>query len=177
MGFTSVEWSAFSWEAFATLTTGFLAVGGAIAVGLRQTRILERQTTLQEQSVRSDIFDRRYKVFERVERFLLEICQSADDPTKETERDFLISMGEARFLFSETVVAGLQETWEKSSDFHALKRVMDHTYKTKGHYGEGTPEQERLSLVWFSDRLRTLSVLFAEMRLGGTMDGNAIKRT
>ena len=46
-----VAWSDFSWEAFATLVTGTLAVGGAVMVGLRQAKIAARQSEiLAEQS-------------------------------------------------------------------------------------------------------------------------------
>ena len=44
----SVAWCSFSWEAFATLTTGLLAVGGAIVIAKLQMHILTRQTEIAD---------------------------------------------------------------------------------------------------------------------------------
>ena len=57
-----IYWSAFSWEAFATLATGLAAVGGAVWILMRQQLSLDRQVELQELKLRSDLFDRRFVV-------------------------------------------------------------------------------------------------------------------
>jgi hypothetical protein len=44
--FGQIYWAELSWEAFAALFTGIAAVGGAIYVGKRQTKIAERQTDI-----------------------------------------------------------------------------------------------------------------------------------
>jgi hypothetical protein len=69
--FREAAWAAFSWEAFATLATGVLAVSGAVVIGVlqvgiqaRQSAILERQVGLHELKLRSDLFERRFRVYE-----------------------------------------------------------------------------------------------------------------
>ena len=53
--FGPIYWTEFSWEAFAALFTGVAAVGGAIYIGKRQTKIAERQTELLAQQAASDL--------------------------------------------------------------------------------------------------------------------------
>jgi hypothetical protein len=61
-----IYWTEFSWEAFAALVTGIAAVGGAIYIGKRQTKIAERQTEilnrqtlLSEQELRIQLLEKR----------------------------------------------------------------------------------------------------------------------
>ena len=53
--FGPIYWTEFSWESFAALFTGITAVGGAIYIGKRQTKIAERQTELLAQQAASDL--------------------------------------------------------------------------------------------------------------------------
>jgi hypothetical protein len=64
--FGPVYWTEFSWEAFAALFTGIAAVGGAIYIGKRQTKIAERQTDilnrqtiLAEQELQIQLLEKR----------------------------------------------------------------------------------------------------------------------
>ena len=64
--FGPIYWAEFSWEAFAALFTGIAAVGGAIYIGKRQTKIAERQTEilnrqtlLAEQELRIQLLEKR----------------------------------------------------------------------------------------------------------------------
>jgi hypothetical protein len=168
----AIAWYDFSWEAFATLFTGLAAVLAAFAVGWRQgsiqkiqAEIQKRQTELQEFELRSDLFDRRYRVFEKVERFLAEILQNADDPKPETQREYCIAIGEARFLFKPHVHDGLQEILGRWARFHALKVTMKHSFDAHGHYGDGNPDKECKAMLWFSERFTSLPDLFDELRL------------
>lgn len=148
-----IYWCAFDWQSFSTLMTGGLAVLAAFVVGLKQTGIQHRQTKIQEAMLRSDLFDRRYKVFERAEQFIREILQSADDPSPEAQRDFIIAIGESRFLFEPRVKDGLDEIYGKWADFHALKA------------SEQNPKNELIAQKWFYERFRSLPDLFDEMKL------------
>ena len=161
-----VDWHAFDWQSFSTLMTGGLAVLAAYVVGRRQTEIQSRQANIQEAALRSDLFDRRYKVFERAEQFLREILQHADDPSPETQRDFVVAMGESRFLFGRPVRDGLDVIWKRWAGFHALKVTMNHLFERQGHYGEGNPEKERVELEWFMEQFSSLPHLFDELQLG-----------
>lgn len=161
-----INWCAFDWQSFATLVTGVLAVSAAFVVGKRQVAIQERQTRLQEISLRSDLFDRRYGVYEKVREFCLYILRKAEYPTLEHERDYLMAMGEAKFLFDGTVQTSLQEIWEKASAYKLLKMDMARIYKAEGHYGDGNPEREHDAIMWISGRFSDLPSLFEELKLG-----------
>jgi hypothetical protein len=58
-----IDWCAFTWEAAATFTTGFLAVGGAVFIGLRQSKILASQHNVERLRLKAELFDKRYRVF------------------------------------------------------------------------------------------------------------------
>ena len=161
----SIAWLDFTWEAFATLTTGLSAVGAAVYVGRKQSEIQRTQVALQSIALRSDLFERRYEVFDRVKNFIVEIVRTADSTNREIEQQFLIAMGEAKFLFDESVVSSLDEVWKKACEYHALKRTMEHAYRTERHYGEGNPQREHDSIVWFSERLKTLPSTFEALKL------------
>lgn len=98
-----------------------------------------------------------------------EILQTARPPSNETEREFIVAKGQARFLFAVRVQGGLDDIWRKSVEFQALKATMSHTFNTQGHYGDGNPERERVALEWFIERFRTLPDLFDELKLSGAI--------
>lgn len=175
-----IDWSAFTWEAFATLATGAMAVAGAVWVGLRQvgiahqqveigakqTAIMEQQTHLGELTLRHDLFERRTSVYQAVNAFLAHVMRHADYPERDIEAAFVQAMLNSRFLFPERVYEGLQEIWEHMLSFRALKSTMKATYEAEGHYGDGNPEREEQQLLWLVERLQTLPNLFGEeMRL------------
>jgi hypothetical protein len=168
MGGSIIDWHAFDWQSFATLATGFFAVSAALVVGWRQAGILDRQSAIQELALKTDLFDRRYKVFERTKNFLGEILVHDDDPSPETRREFQIAMGESSFLFSPKVREGLDEIWKHWTRYHEVKIMMNHSQKTQANYREGDPEKNSALLQWFSSRSNTLPDLFGEMILDGT---------
>lgn len=144
-----IDWQAFDWQSFATLATGILAVGAAVAVGFRQSRITEQQNhifemqaTLAETSLKHDLFERRYKVYDAVRVFLLSILQHAQYPALEEEQGFLRAKHEAQFLFRRELQHFLQEIWQRSNSYRALKIEMAQIYDREGHYGDGNPERE-----------------------------------
>ena len=127
----SVAWCSFSWEAFATLTTGLLAVGGAIVIAklqmhilTRQTEIADRQTDiaagqaeLERVKLRSELFDRRAKV---VHAF------NADGhiPLDERNTNFREAIAIADFLFRPAVAARLR-VWHDLGLRHHLHRTRN----------------------------------------------------
>ena len=161
-----IAWHEFDWQSFATLATGLSAVIAATLVGLRQTDIQHRQTKVQEDALRLELFEKRYLVFQKAEQFLREIVQEANDPKIETQHNFRVAIGESRFLFKPEVKEGLNEIWLKWSEFHVLKRTMNHTFETQGHYGAGNPEKESVALIWLLERMTSLPDLFQELKLG-----------
>ena len=100
------------WQAIATFVTGLLAVGGAVLVGKRQTKILEKQTDIQELSVRSDLFDRRFENYETVRDFLMSAMSLTGEPNPASLNKFFAAQREARFLFGSEVHDELQRIWQ-----------------------------------------------------------------
>ncbi len=105
----------FPWEACATLVTGFLAVGGAVWVGkkqthisMQQTEILKRQADVQHVAVQQALFDRRFAVHEATLALVEEAIRKRNFPD-ETDREFLTQREVARFLFTPKVVEKLDE--------------------------------------------------------------------
>lgn len=97
-----VDWSSFSWEAFATLATGLAAVIAAVVVAKRQLRIIDRQALLQELELRNALFDRRAQAYNSIRRYIGHIVYSGS--AKRPDFDIYVPFHEAvesiRFLFS-----------------------------------------------------------------------------
>lgn len=164
-----IYWSTFTWEAFATLLTGVLAVGAAVYIGRRQVaisdrqgRILEKQVGLDALKHRSDLFERRFEIYEASARFLGAIVTHAAEPDREIEMRFLSAMNASKFLFAPNVAADLKEIWKESCAFFATKSVMRANYDKTGSYGEGMPAKELQQITSLNARLESLSELFGE---------------
>lgn len=176
----SIDWSAFTWEAFATLTTGMLAVGGATYVGIKQTRIskrqneiLDRQTRLAEAEHRADLFERRLQTFEATADFVIHINEFPDSDPKHKVRMnlFAAKLRESQFLFKPHVFQALQEIWEKGNEFRADRAASMSNHKD-GIRSE--PDLERRLLEqpnWMFNRLDTLADVFRDdLDLGQFLD-------
>lgn len=109
----NIAWCSFSWEAFAGILAGFLAVSGAVAVGLRQQKILENQTRVELLKVRVETFDKRWEVYEDVVAWLRDHWQSGESPTGTVESDFIRAIEKAKFLFRPAVPEQL-EKWRRT---------------------------------------------------------------
>ena len=176
----SIDLSGFTWEAFATLATGFAAVAGASVVGLRQTKIskrqneiLDRQSRLAEAELRADLFERRLQTFEATADFVIHISELPDDDQKHRERMnlFAAKLRESQFLFKPHVYAALTEIWEKGNDFRVDRAI------SIGNHSDGVrndAELERRILEqpsWLLGRLETLAEVFREdLDLGQFLD-------
>ncbi len=168
-----IDWQAFDWQSFATLTTGILAVGAAVRIGLRQSQITEQQNDilkmqakLAETSLKHDLFERRYKVYDAVRAFLLSILQHAQFPSLEEEQRFLRAKHEAQFLFRKELQDFLQRVWEQSNNYRALKAEMNRIYQAEGHYGDGNPAREYELFEYFNSSFGELVDQFGhEMKL------------
>ncbi|HEY1125376.1 MAG TPA: hypothetical protein VGE65_07060 [Sphingobium sp.] len=148
-----------------TLVTGVLAVGAAYKVGRSQLELQRRQISIQELTLKHELFDRRYSVYDRTAKFLSAIVRDGDRPAIEVMNNFVQAIGESRFLFDVGVKNGLREIWEQATSFFALKSKMDANFKSNQDYGEGNPEKDMQFMLWFSDRLTNLPDLFHAIRL------------
>jgi hypothetical protein len=172
----AIDWSRFTWEAFATLVTGGAAVGAAWWVGRRQvgiadrqTRILDRQAGFEEMKLRTELFERRHAVYEATRQFLAAIMTTADEPKQPVQHDFLVAMDQARFLYRAEVYDQLQEIWKRACSFFAIKSTMKAQYESTGAYAQADVNGEYEALLWVNTKLETLSEVFGEeLRLGAT---------
>jgi hypothetical protein len=177
----AIAWCGFSWDAFAAILTGVLAVSAAwlvgrrqLAITSRQNDILDRQTELNELSVKHDLFDRRYAVYADVRDFLHFIVTSAGYPDRnfEDERELELKFHQAvslsRFYFGDDVRNQLEAMRKKTAAYAMLKHEMDQTFARERHYGEGNPEKEKELFDWVYQQLQGLPDLFGDaLRLGG----------
>lgn len=108
----SIDWTAFTWQAFATLCTGGMAVGSAFYIGLRQIGIASKQIDIAgrqaeisgqqsqtaQMALREKLFERRFEFYCEMKRIFSEeqndkagILALSDEANK--------LMLSARFLF------------------------------------------------------------------------------
>lgn len=59
-----------SWEAFATLVTGMLAVGAAVWVGLKQQNITAQQLENEKLALKLELFEKRYEFYDVLTRYI-----------------------------------------------------------------------------------------------------------
>lgn len=160
-----IYWSTFTWEAFATVATGILAVAAAAWVGrrqadiaARQTDILARQVALDELKLRTDLFDRRMVVYVATERLLARVLTEFDEKEREVERAFVLAMDQAGFLFRPAVKVELRAIYKKFRLYRATqKRLLA---------GLATADEEHEHFTWLSVKADHLSDVFGdELRL------------
>lgn len=165
----SVAWNEFSWEAFATLTTGLGAVAAAAWVGLRQTsisnqqtKILDRQTQLAELTLKQELFDRRAKIYNSVQDFIA--YEVTNDPVGHTvPQDYYLAVNTARFLFSPEVTTRLSEVSDKIEQRRALRKKIANM--PQGDTRKPLTEEFVQLDEWLRNRLDTLDELFQEMAM------------
>ncbi|MEP6869902.1 MAG: hypothetical protein ABJA20_15460 [Novosphingobium sp.] len=130
---TGIAWCSFTWEAFATLAAGFMAVFAAFIVGLRQTQILMRQAAIQELAVRSELFDRRYENYETVRDFLQAALSLTSEPDQAARDKFFTAKREARFLFGPEVHDGLDLIWKNCSEMFVASSLVAKGFAPEGY--------------------------------------------
>lgn len=177
-----IDWTGFTWEAFATLVTGIGALVAAVIVGLRQvaiqreqvavaarqTNILDRQTALAEITLRNELFEKRHSVYAATNDLLVKAIQNGGwvDYNDPIQNPFLVAKDKAKFLFRPSVSVDLQEIWEKVCEGTAIHREMTALYQQEGHYGQEFPKRSYDVSIWIGERLGNLSEVFGhELKL------------
>jgi hypothetical protein len=158
----NIAWCGFTWEAFATLMTGVLAVGAAMYVGHRQTKIMTEQTAiakgqvdLEHLKLRADLFDRRMQVYEATVRWLQDIWTNGNAPKGEAHTNYIWAMEKAKFLFRPAVADQMEEWFRMANKADLLDKLEK--------LEEAMPIRQQL---W--DLAKTVNGIFGdEMRLGG----------
>ena len=164
-----IDWYAFDWQSFATLATGFIAVGAAFYVGRKQaaisaaqTEILARQTRLAELTLRHEIFDRRYEVFVSAQNFLSQTLRHGEAPNLAESQPFLEAMWKSRLLFQPRVYEGLKRIWGTVGDYRTAKQSVIASDGSK----ESLDKEHQLFLTINDEMIRVLDLFGDEIRLG-----------
>lgn len=107
-----VAWCSFSWEAFATLVTGLLAVGAAVWIGLKQMAITRRQVSLEQLKLRSELYDRRMEIYSATKEWLGAFIQGQGFPNDQRRQKFIDAVYTSEFLFRPEVSQRLRELYD-----------------------------------------------------------------
>jgi hypothetical protein len=176
----SVDYSTFTWQAFATLTTGFLAVCAATIIALRQIALAKQQTRLSELTLKEKLFDRRFQIYQDVHRSLSSILSDNPIDVDRSPSDDPIDVGtvyatlddaaiRARFLFDYTVERRLYTLRRDIASMLKQKRRI-----AKGAWDNEEQRQWRHKIYFETNRtlrrkLDNLSALFGDyLRLSET---------
>ena len=123
--FGPIYWTEFSWESFAALFTGIAAVGGAIYIGKRQTKIAERQTELLAQQAASDLklklqtlrmklLERRADCIQKMRRISAAWYTEAFIPD-EQRQEFWALLEDAQLLYPDVIVDEIRKALDSSN--------------------------------------------------------------
>jgi hypothetical protein len=141
-----IEWTAFTWQAFATLVTGALAVGAATVVAIRQLTIARRQVDIQERQVwlaeltlREKLFERRLSTYNTIRRFLVDTAAGQKAPPSVEWHEFAEGIQASRFLFDAKVYEKLIVIYEETTDLWvalgAIKADASRPWLAGGRHG------------------------------------------
>lgn len=139
----AIYWDQFTWEAFATLLAALLAVAGAVAVGLRQVAIQQRQAEIADLEVRSTLWRERLAVYDATRAYLAHIVTKASVPGRpapslatggppvapEIAAAFFAAMDRAQFLFQPTVHQNLVDIWRTAEELATVRNSADISYE------------------------------------------------
>lgn len=164
-----IDWSSFSWEAFATLVTGVSAVVAAgivgwrqVAISDRQTRILERQVDLDELSFRSALYEKRFAVYQATQNYLSAVLTHGKKPSAGVESAFLASIDGSKFLFGPVVEGELKEIYRAGHALLAHNTLSEAELKQTGAYPEGAPERETELVTALRAKWDNLGTVFGD---------------
>lgn len=109
-----------------------IALAGTVIAGLsaaaawqqkdinrQQADTAKQQMVLAQRKLQHDLFDRRFAVFEAARLFLATMLTQAQT-SREQERAFLLTTGDAQFLFDDGIHAYFEEWRSKAS---AIRRI------------------------------------------------------
>jgi hypothetical protein len=171
----TIDWSGFSWEAFSTLVTGLAAVAAATFVGRRQTgiaakqtTILDRQVALEELKLRSELFDRRFAIYEATHAFISEASFGDNEVTRQTYDRFKRATDQSIFLFDINIWQSLVEIHQRYRKLEEVESLLKGRTSDWPFWMEITKLRNDLIMDFHEQRL-TLNILFGdELSLGGT---------
>lgn len=107
-----IDWCGMTWEAFATLAAGAAAVIGATIIGIKQTRILDSQNRLERLRLKSELFDKRYRVFVEFGVFLDIAATGPANEVQKVIEGTRQNVERSIFLFDHSVYVALSPLFE-----------------------------------------------------------------
>jgi hypothetical protein len=126
-----INWTAFNWQAFATIATGLLAVAAATFVAWQQVRLKRQELRLSLFEKRKGCLDQFRLVasdFNRTGRF-------SQSSVSEIQR----LLNEVKLLFNDAVIHEIDELWD------AAFLQYHHTGLTKSYRDDGMMDEARNS--------------------------------
>jgi hypothetical protein len=172
-----------SWEAFATLLTGALAVGAAILVGLRQTDIQTKQVLIQnrladmeELKLREALFEARYQVYNASRRWLTATIMGGVPPYSFKDElpegrqplelkwadEFLDAVDRSAFLFRPSVGELLFEMWKAGEVLTRHKRMLADPGTASKKEREESVEKRAAALKYLTELVPKFSNQFGD---------------
>lgn len=118
-----MEFDYVSWEAFATILTGVLAVGAATFVGLRQHQTIRRQADIQALALNASLFDRRMVIVAAFGEHANALKWRPEE-LDEARRNLAEKSREAAFLFPAVVMEIIDDAWSLSTKIGSCGEAM-----------------------------------------------------
>lgn len=114
----------FPWEAAATLLAGSAAVGGAVYIGLRQTKISQGQNAILAQQLRFQVFDKRFRVYKAAQAYLTDAIQGKNLVSAPSNLEFMLARDEAKFLFDDETNIEIEELYKACFEYHSHRAIL-----------------------------------------------------
>lgn len=108
-----------SWEAFATLITGALAVGAAVWVGKRQQEITAQQLENERLALRLDLFEKRYEFYDVLTRYI-RATRFRNGVSAILEKEFAAKSRKGLLLFPKSSADLIREIAELGDEYQDL---------------------------------------------------------
>lgn len=164
----------FPWDALATLLAGAGAVVAAIIIGKRQTSIaaqqngildrqagiadrqtdmIAQQVEVQKLALRSDLYDRRFKVFEVTSEYLRSVYNGEEIMGTELSIKWKQARDQARFLFDVELSNALEGMHKAAYSYYGIQRLYNSRMRSGQEVAAGdvnavTDAQNRLGLAY-----------------------------
>lgn len=125
----AVDWAEFTWQAFATLMTGVLAVVAATSVALRQIALQKQIADTANQTallkIKTDLFDKRVAVYEDVRVWIDTVIDTANNATSQDHATMRAAIDRSQFLFAPAVTTRLHDLFDDAVRHALHKRDPD----------------------------------------------------
>lgn len=175
-----IDWCSFTWQAFATLTTGVIAAGGATIIGIKQVGISRKQAMVAEGqkevaaaqaetaraalevakaqaltarlAQRSNLFDRRYAIYETLIEYSHTSMSGDVHALIAMNTKIVDSFKKMKFLFPKSVQTEINEHMEQAEECSnaVMSRLSD---PAKGAEAKAARKKLHQSILTLADRM------------------------